>query len=413
MAKYEIINGVGIIPEDETIVKAEAFSGCEDLTSIVIPSSITEIRFKAFSCCSNLESITIPKSVTSISSDSFAGCANLKSIVVEEGNPVYDSRDKCNAIIRGNTLVRGCCNTIIPDGIKVIGAYAFSTCTDLTSIVVPDGIEEIGTSAFAGCTNLTDIAIPEGVKKIGNESFYGCSSLKAILIPKTVVEIGKRFTFAHCDSLSSIIVENGNIVYDSRNDCNAIIENGNTLIVGCCNSVIPEGVETVEENAFCGCISLTKINLPESLKKIGGNAFSGCIMLKEIVIPENVEVIEDMAFEKSGLTSITVPAKVKDLNRVFFQCETLKSVVICGKLEDYRTTNVFPFKYCSSLESITFLDCVRYLKDESCTGCKSLKHIFVPAKKGDYYKKRFVEELHPLIAEMEPVKKSKKNTVLQ
>ena len=390
MAKYEIINGVGIIPEDETIVKAEAFSGCEDLTSIVIPSSITEIRFKAFSCCSNLESITIPKSVTSISSDSFAGCANLKSIVVEEGNPVYDSRDKCNAIIRGNTLVRGCCNTIIPDG-----------------------IEEIGASAFAGCTNLTDIAIPEGVKKIGNESFFGCSSLKAILIPKTVVEMGKRFTFAHCDSLSSIIVENGNTVYDSRNDCNAIIENGNTLIVGCCNSVIPEGVEIVEDNAFCGCISLTKINLPESLKKIGGNAFSGCIMLKEIVIPENVEVIEDMAFEKSGLTSITVPAKVKDLNRVFFQCETLKSVVICGKLEDYRTTNVFPFKYCSSLESITFLDCVRYLKDESCTGCKSLKHIFVPAKKGDYYKKRFVEELHPLIAEMEPVKKSNKNTVLQ
>lgn len=382
MAKYEIVNGVGIIPDGETTIMKEAFKGCKELTSVVIPSSVTDIGFYAFQYCSNLESITIPKSVVSIPSNAFAGCHNLKHIVVEDGNPNYDSRDNCNAIIRGDTLMRGCVNTIIPNGVKAIGWGAFS------------GVD------------LTEIVIPEGVEKIDNEAFCYCENLKSISIPKSVIEIRTQLTFHGCVSLSSIVVEEGNPVYDSMNNC--IIENGKTLILGCCNSVIPEGVEIVGARAFSHCTGLTKIVLPESLKAIKGYAFANCTMLSEVVIPENVEEIEDHAFRNSGLTSITVPAKVKDLSGIFWGCKNLKSAIVCGKLEEYRSCNVFPFMECSSLESITFLDCVRYIKDESCTGCKSLKHIYVPAKKGDYYKKRFVEELHPLIVEMEPVKKSKK-----
>ena len=83
----------------------------------------------------------------------------------------------------------------------------------------------------------------------------------------------------------------------------------------------------------------------------------------------------------------------------------MKTATVKGKLDDYRADYVFPFKDCPALETLTFLDCVRYIKEESCNGCKSLKNIFVPAKKGDYYKKRFVEELHPLIVELEVKKK--------
>ena len=100
-----------------------------------------------------------------------------------------------------------------------------------------------------------------------------------------------------------------------------------------------------------------------------------------------------------------MPETVKDLNGVFFNCEKLKTATVKGKLEDYRANCVFPFMDCSALETLTFLDCVRYIKEESCTGCKSLKIIYVPAKKGDYYKKRFNEELHPLIVELEAKKK--------
>ena len=113
-------------------------------------------------------------------------------------------------------------------------------------------------------------------------------------------------------------------------------------------------------------------------------AFYGCKNLKRIVLPENLSYLGSSAF---------------------CGCENLKTATVKGKLDDYRADCVFPFQNCSSLETLTFLDCVRYIKEESCNGCKSLKNIFVPAKKGDYYKKRFVEELHPLIVELEAKKK--------
>lgn len=407
MAKYEIKDGVGIIPDGETTIANMAFTYCEELTKVVIPSSVTTIGREAFKGCKNLESIEIPSNVTSICAYAFAGCCALKSInihknlsmiglqafdgcgaltsiVVEEGNFMYDSRNNCNAIINSatNTLLRGCCNTTIPEGTEVIDSYAFS-----------------------GCKGLTSIVIPKGVKKIEKYAFFCCHDLTSVVIPKSVTEISKYGVFSHCESLTSIVVEEGNSIYDSRENCNAIIKNGTTLVAGCSNSVIPNGVEKLEDNAFCGCENLTNIVIPASVTEIGANAFIDCTALTEIVIPDSVEYIWDRAFDNSGLTSIEVPESVKDLNGVFMKCEKLKTATVKGKLENYRADCVFPFKDCPALETLTFHDCVRYIKEESCNGCKSLKNIYVPAKKGDYYKKRFTEELHPLIVELEAKKK--------
>lgn len=297
---------------------------------------------------------------------------------------MYDSRNNCNAIINSatNTLLRGCCNTTIPEGTEVIDSYAFS-----------------------GCKGLTSIVIPEGVKKIEKWAFFCCRDLTSITIPKSVTEISKYGVFSHCESLTSIVVEEGNSIYDSRENCNAIIKNGTTLVAGCSNSVIPNGVEKLGESAFSGCENLTNIVIPASVTEIGANAFSDCTALTEIAIPDSVEYIGERAFYNSGLTSIEVPESVKDLNGVFMECEKLKTATVKGKLEDYRTSSTFPFMSCPALETLTFLDCVRYIKEESCNGCKSLKNIYVPAKKGDYYKKRFTEGLHPLIVELEAKKK--------
>ena len=407
MANYEIKDGVGIIPEGEKTIANMAFAYCEELTKVVIPSSVTTIGREAFEGCKNLESIEIPSNVTSIYALAFAGCKALKSItipkklsmiglqafdgcgaltsiVVEEGNSMYDSRNNCNAIINSatNTLLRGCCNTTIPEGTEVIDSCAFS-----------------------GCKGMTSIVIPEGVKKIEKYAFFECHDLTSVVIPKSVTEISKEGIFSHCESLTSIVVEEGNSIYDSRDNCNAIIKNGNTLVAGCSTSVIPDGVQTLGYGAFSGCENLTSIVIPDSVTEIGAYAFSDCTALTEVVIPDSVEYIEERAFKDSGLTSIEVPETVKDLNGVFFNCEKLKTATVKGKLEDYRANCVFPFMNCPALETLTFLDCVRYIKEESCNGCKSLKTIYVPAKKGDYYKKRFTEELHPLIVELEAKKK--------
>ena len=164
-----------------------------------------------------------------------------------------------------------------------IGNYAFSGCSSLTSIEIPSGVTSIGNYAFSGCSSLTSIEIPSGVTSIGNDAFWNCSSLTSIEIPSGVTSIGDD-AFSGCSSLTSIIVESGNTVYDSRNNCNAIIETAtNTLITGCQNTVIPNTVTSIGYWAFRECSSLTSIEIPSGVTEIGGGAFWYCSSLKSVL----------------------------------------------------------------------------------------------------------------------------------
>jgi hypothetical protein len=250
------------IPNSVTSIGGSAFSGCSGLTSVTIPNSVTNIGNYAFSGCSGLTSVTIPNSVTSIDYSVFYGCSGLTSIVVDKNNPVYDSRDNCNAIIKTatNSLVVGCQNTIIPNSVTSIDRFAFKECSGLTSIEIPNSVTGIGQDAFEGCSGLTSVTIPNSVTSIGVHAFNGCSGL------------------------TSIVVDKNNPVYDSRDNCNAIIETAtNTLICGCKKTIIPNSVTSIGERAFFGCSGLTSVAIPESVKNIGSEAFSNC-MLREIYV---------------------------------------------------------------------------------------------------------------------------------
>ena len=141
------------IPNSITSIGNAAFYDCNKLKSVTIGKSLTSIGYSAFRNCTSLTSITIPNSVTSIGSDAFVLCKSLTSIVVEENNPVYDSRDNCNAIIETatNTLIKGCSTTIIPNNIQFIGNNAFQGSTGLSSISIPNSVKSIGSDAFFGC----------------------------------------------------------------------------------------------------------------------------------------------------------------------------------------------------------------------------------------------------------------------
>ena len=180
----------------------------------------------------------------------------MESIIVNKDNPQYDTRDNCNAIIESNTniLIVGCKNTTIP--LNVTG---------------------IGIRAFEGCSSLTSLTIPTSVTSIAEYAFEGCSSLTSLTIPASVTSIEKR-VFGSCGNLSSIIVSPENAKYDSRDNCNAIIETENNMLIAACkNTNIPQSVTSIAEYAFYQCSGLISIEIPDNITTIENNAFRDCI----------------------------------------------------------------------------------------------------------------------------------------
>lgn len=256
------------LPNSLDSIGEEAFYRCTSLTSITIPNSVTSIGDYAFDNCP-LDEIKIPKNVTNIGNGAFIYCSPT-SIVVENGNPNYDSRNNCNALIETatNTLLVGCHNTVIPN-----------TVTGITS------------AAFAGDINLTAIAIPSNITHI------------------------ELLAFVNCLNLISIVVDEKNQVYDSRNNCNAIIETAtNTLIEGCNNTIIPNTITSIGESAFAGRQTLTSISIPNGVVSIGASAFYFCRALTSVSIPSSVQNIGNSAFIMcTALTSVTCEATTPPL----------------------------------------------------------------------------------------------------
>ena len=399
-----------------TTIGEYAFSGCYGLTSVTIPNSVTFIGDWAFYNCRDLSSVTIGNSLSTIGQYVFANCRNLSSVtfgtsVTAIGDYAFYS---CSGLTRltipntvtslGNYTFCGCIgltSVTIPTSVTTIGDGVFNGCSGLTGVTIPNSVTSIGRGAFYGCRNmtsmtlgnsvisigerafyvcegLTSVTIPNSVKSIGEGAFYGCIGLKRVTIGASVNSIGVG-AFAYCNRLMSIVVNSGNPKYDSRNNCNAIIEKtSNTLVVGCMNTMIPSSVTVIGDDAFYGCHGLTSLTIPNVVTSIGNYAFFDCSNLTSVTIPNSVISIGVRAFSGCrGLTGLTIPNSVTTIgDYAFNNCTGLEWVTIPSSV---TTIGRYVFAYCSSLINMTIPTSVTSIDESAFMYCSALKRVTIPS----------------------------------
>ena len=358
-----------------------AFHGCP-LTSITLPDSVTSIGYAAFHSCSNLKSITIPDSVTSIESAVFYNCTSLKTISLSCKSSLKksDFGDQSDLVSASHTL-------------KKTEAKA-ATCSE-------DGNKEYWTCEYCGKYFLSDDANPETAKAVEQSECmipaiqHKNATTRGALEPTETAPgySGDRYC-PDCDK----VVEKGYTYWIEGNLTWKLYEDGTLNISGTgamknynntdnlspvhMNSsvkkiVIEEGVTSIGNAAFSGCISLTNITIPDGVTSIGIMVFYNCTSLTSITIPDSVTSIGNSAFNScTSLTSITIPDSVTRIGKyAFYDCSSLTSITIPDSVTSIGES---VFSFCSSLTSITIPDSVTSIGNSAFYGCSSLTSLTIP-----------------------------------
>ena len=268
---------------------------------------------------------------------------------------------------------------------------------------------------FYSCFQLRDIVLPRNLENIYWNTFYDCGKLKSIHIPQNVSCID-HLAFQWSSGLESVTVSPANATYDSRGNCNAIIETEtNTVNNGFYTTVIPSTVTTIGYYAFWGQDRLTELSLPSSIIEIqdeafgfcdlkevtipssvvniGGGAFGGCYKLKSITIASGNSVYDSRegcnAIINShtnelmqGCQNTVIPSSVTSIADNAFEWQYyLENITIP---ESVKSIGYYAFYNCSDLEKVYIPSSVTYIGPGAFGGCTDLSEVVVSPQNTTY-----------------------------
>ena len=412
----------------------------EQIDELVIPAGVTSIGKYAFSNYIKLKSVTFPDSFYNVGSNAFYGCTGLTAVYTGSAaawcSIRFENRYSNPSYYAGVIYIDGkaVSELVIPEGVGIIGDYAFVNNRSLISVKIAKDITYIGVNAYFDCSNLKNVyiediaawctiqfddnpleyasnlyvdnelieklVIPEGVTSIVGGAFQNCANLVEVEISSGVTSIGSS-AFINCINLTDVKISDSvtNIGSSAFSGCTSLVRvnipSGLESIKGSifknCSSLseidLPNGITSIGASAFSGCRSLSSIVIPESVTTIGGSAFSNCSSLSSIVIPEGVTAIWSSAFSKcSSLTSIEMPKSLsRVMNSAFSGCTNLKEVHIKDlaswcKMDFSSSSN--PLYYGGDLyingtliENLTIPEEITGIGNNAFVGCGSLKSV--------------------------------------
>ena len=387
----KIVLNDNIIHNDKSIpvtaIGESAFSGCDDVTDIVLSSQILNIEEKAFIDCYSLKSISFNEGLESIAAFAFDGCKFLNNIQ-------------------------------LPKSLLSIGKYAFNDCYSLGSLIIPINVQNLGDYVFNNCK---DIIIcceasqqPDLWSNTVNEYsglYWGCKEF-----------VDSDINYEYVITLTDELILTKYKGSDSSIEVPKYIDNkiivgigdifqGNEKVV---SLVLNDGIKSIEDKAFSECINLNSVKIPVSVENIGKAVFAGCYSLQNIEVPfignragvcltdlyqyplgyffgvdefANSIKVEQRYYGSSTETLTAdyfyIPLSLKNvcvLNGVipcgaFYNCEKLETITLC---EGVSIIGNESFRNCYNITSLILPDGISSIGNNAFSNCKNLNNITVP-----------------------------------
>ena len=341
------------VPAGVKEMASYGIAGNGNMTSIDL-NEVIKVETSAIVNITKLKKIKLPKDIkkAGLSQGAFEGCNALEAYEVAEGNTDFSAVDGVlfsanKEILYFYPLAKPDETYTIPSTVKEIAVKAFQGATKLTSLVIPTSVEKIQEQAFRQNYKLASVKFcePSKITDLSAYSFWQCPKLTEVTLPSSITEIGK--VFLQCENLETVNVPANAKLKTIKEDAFATNKNLKKFnFQGNCN------LEAIEANAFANAESLESFNFPKTVTEIGRNAFTGCTNMATATFADDadIQVIGEGAFADCGLTSISIPKKVKTIER-----EAFRSCKVLNKIDVTEfTTEISPeaFKYCNNLTDI-------------------------------------------------------------